>query len=407
MKAVIAGGGIGGLTAALAFRHFGWDVDVFERAPELGEVGAGIQISPNGMKVLQALGVAQRIEASAFEPEALEFRMGQSGVRVFRVPVGDAARQRWGAPYLHVHRADLVAALAAQLEAGDAPGAAGSVHLSTAVSGYENTSSGVTAKLGSSGSVQGDVLIGADGIHSSIRTQMVGADAPVFTGNVAWRAVVPMDQLGDLAPPPTACVWAGPGRHAVTYRLRRGTLANFVGVVERDDWRSESWTQQGTRDEALADYAGWHPILTNLIERADAHYRWALFDRKPLPRWSDGRVCLMGDAAHPTLPFMAQGAVMAIEDAYVLARECAAAPDDISSALERVYALRIARTSGVQKGSRANAATFHKRTSLAQLSTYGPMWLAGQLAPGFVLSRQDWLYAEDVTAPTAARSGRA
>ena len=394
MKAIIAGGGIGGLTAALAFRHFGWEVEVHERAPELGEVGAGIQISPNGMKVLRALGLADCVAENAFEPEALEMRMGRSGRRIFRVPVGDAAVARWGAPYLHVHRADLVEALATELEAR----APGCVHLSSAVTGYEHSANGIVALTNAGASPEGDVLIGADGIHSAVRTQMLGPEAPVFTGNVAWRAVVPIERLGDLAPPPAACIWPGPGRHAVTYRLRRGTLANLVGVVERDDWRGESWTEQGTREEALADFAGWHPIVINLIEKADAHFRWALFDRAPLTQWSDGRATLMGDAAHPTLPFMAQGAVMAIEDAFVLARACADSPTDIPSVLERVYASRIKRTSGVQLGSRANAATFHKPTTAAQLATYGPMWLAGRIAPDIVRARQDWLYAEDVTA---------
>lgn len=394
MKAIIAGGGIGGLTAALAFRHFGWEVEVHERAPELGEVGAGIQISPNGMKVLRALGLADRVAENAFEPEALEMRMGRSGRRIFRVPVGDAAVARWGAPYLHVHRADLVEALSTELE-DRAPGC---VHLSSAVTGYEHSANGIVALTNAGASPEGDVLIGADGIHSAIRTQMLGPEAPVFTGNVAWRAVVPIEKLGDLAPPPTACIWPGSGRHAVTYRLRRGTLANLVGVVERDDWRGESWTEQGTREEALADFAGWHSIVTNLIEQADAHFRWALFDRAPLTQWSDGRATLMGDAAHPTLPFMAQGAVMAIEDAFVLARACTDSPTDIPSALQQVYASRIKRTSGVQLGSRANATTFHKPTAGAQLATYGPMWLAGRIAPDIVRARQDWLYAEDVTA---------
>ncbi|MDW3098786.1 MAG: FAD-dependent monooxygenase [Alphaproteobacteria bacterium] len=396
MKAIIAGGGIGGLTAALAFRHFGWEVEVHERAAELGEVGAGIQISPNGMKVLRALGLEDSIAKNAFEPEALEMRMGRSGRRIFRVPVGDAAVARWGAPYLHVHRADLVEALAAELE----DRAPDSVRLSSAVTGYEQSANGITALTDQGASAEGDVLIGADGIHSAVRTQMLGPEQPVFTGNVAWRAVVPIEKLGDLAPPPTACIWPGPSRHAVTYRLRRGTLANLVGVVERDDWRGESWTEQGTREEALADFSGWHPIVTNLIEQADAHFRWALFDRAPLKQWSDGRATLMGDAAHPTLPFMAQGAVMAIEDAFVLAKACSDTPTDIPSALEQVYASRIKRTSGVQLGSRANAATFHKPTAAAQFATYGPMWLAGRIAPNIVRARQDWLYSEDVTART-------
>lgn len=397
MRAIVAGGGIGGLAAALAFRQRGWEVAVLERAPALVEVGAGIQISPNGMKVLAALGVAEALAARAFEPEALELRLGRSGRRIFSIPAGPAATARWGAPYLHVHRADLLAILATALEAR----APGCLRLPAQVTQYSQTAQAVAAHLADGTAVEGDVLVGADGIHSAIRTQMIGPDEPVFTGNVAWRAVVPMERLGAHTPPPTACVWAGPGRHAVTYRLRGGTLANFVGVVERDGWTREGWSEEGTREETLADFAGWHPVVTHLIAQAGTHYRWALFDRAPLPRWSDGRATLLGDAAHATLPFLSQGAVMALEDAWILARECAASPADIPAALTRFYALRIARTSAVQKGSRANAKTFHRRTRMSQLATYGPMWLAARLAPGVVRSRQDWLYAADVTAPAS------
>jgi salicylate hydroxylase len=149
---------------------------------------------------------------------------------------------------------------------------------------------------------------------------MLSPDKPVFTGNVAWRAIVPTDKLGDLAPNLTACAWFGKGRHAVTYRLRGGELVNFVGVVERDDWRKEGWTESGVQEDLVADFAGWYPVIDNIIKRVDAGslYRWALFDRSPLEKWTDGRTALLGDAAHPMLPFLAQGAAMAVEDAWVI-----------------------------------------------------------------------------------------
>ena len=226
---------------------------------------------------------------------------------------------------------------------------------------------------------------------------MLGDDTPVFTGNVAWRAVVPMEKLGDLAPRPTACVWMGPGKHCVTYRLRRGALINFVGVVERDDWTIESWSERGTKAEALADFDGWHPTITRILNEAEELYRWALFDRAPLAKWADGRVALMGDAAHPMLPFMAQGAAMAVEDAWTLAQQLALT-ENAPRALQNYQSLRLARASRVQALSRANAKTFHKRTRLNQLGTYGPMWLAGKLVPTAIHARQDWLYGHDVTA---------
>lgn len=391
-KAIIVGGGIGGLTAALAFHAFGWTVDLLERATELGEIGAGVQISPNGMKVFRALGIEDQIAENAFLPEALEMRFGRSGKQIFQIEARRAIVERWGAPYLHLHRADLVATLSSLLRQRQ-PNA---VQLGATCTGYENTENGVIAQLENGETVSGDVLVGADGIHSKIRAQMLGQDAPDFTGNIAWRAVVPMDRLGDLAPPPTACVWVGAKRHAVTYRLRNGTLANFVGIVEDDRWTSESWTEQGTKDAVLADFAGWHPVITNLIESADAHYRWALFDRKPLSNWADGRAVLLGDACHPTLPFQAQGAVMAIEDAFLLAKLCADTPQDLPTALSTYFETRQPRTSQVQAASRSNAKLFHKHTPIGRALTYGPMWLAGKIAPGAIRSRQDPFFAYDI-----------
>lgn len=391
-KAIIVGGGIGGLTAALAFHAFGWEVELLERASELTEIGAGLQISPNGMKVFRALGVEDEISTNAFFPEALEMRFGRSGRRIFQIEARRAIIERWGAPYIHLHRADLVDALTAVLHERSP----NSVRLGSACTGYENTESGVIAKLENGDTIAGDVLVGADGIHSKIREQMLGRDRPDFTGNVAWRAVVPMDKLGDLAPPPTACVWVGAKRHAVTYRLRGGKLANFVGIVEDDRWTSESWTEQGTKEQALADYLGWHPIITNLIETADAHYRWALFDRQPLSKWTDGQAVLLGDACHPTLPFQAQGAVMAIEDGFLLAKLCADTPDDLPAALATYFETRQPRTSQVQAASRSNAELFHKHTPISRALTYGPMWLAGKIAPAAIRSRQDPFYAYDI-----------
>ena len=392
MKVIISGAGIGGLTAALCFLQQGAKVTVFERAPALGEVGAGIQVPPNAMKVFQALGLDDALADIAFRPEALEARMGQSGLELFNIPVANAAINRWGAPYLHIHRADYIAVLQEALR-GKSPDA---LHLGAEIVGYQQTANAICAQLADGRLINGDVLIGSDGIHSPIRAAMMGDDKPVFTGNVAWRAVVPMEKLGNLAPRPTACVWMGPGKHCVTYRLRRGELANFVGVVERDDWTIESWNERGTKAEALANFDGWHPTITRILTEAEELYRWALFDRAPLAKWADGRAALMGDAAHPMLPFMAQGAAMAVEDAWTLAQQLALTKN-APRALQNYQSLRLARTSLVQALSRANAKTFHKRTRLNQLATYGPMWLAGKLTPTAIHARQDWLYGHDVT----------
>jgi salicylate hydroxylase len=217
-------------------------------------------------------------------------------------------------------------------------------------------------------------------------------------------------KLKAQAPRPTACVWMGQGRHCVTYQLRGGALANFVGVVEADPppngaaEAAESWSRRGTPAQAKADFKGWHPTLTGLLDEADTLYRWALFDRQPLAKWVDGRVALLGDAAHPMLPFMAQGAAMAVEDGWVLATHLANSlvkgPESaraIKHALSTYQHRRYARTARVQAGARANAKTFHRRTGLAQIGTYGPMWLADKIAPPLISHSQNWLYGYDVT----------
>jgi len=332
----------------------GLAVSVLESAAALENIGAGIQIPPNAMKVLRALGLDVAVRARAFQPQAIEARMGQSGRGVFKIPLAEYAETRWGAPYLHIHRAEYIAALSESLPKDI---------------------------------IQFGVRV------TAVRQQMLGPDAPDFTGNMAWRAVVPIDRLGELVPNPTACAWFGPGRHAVTYRLgAKGELVNFVGVVERDDWREEGWSMRGETSEALQDFKDWHPVITCVIEAADTLHRWALFDRKPLSRWVEGRVALMGDAAHPMLPFLAQGAAMAVEDAYVLANALAE-----GRALSEYQNRRLPRTSKVQAASRANMGLFHKQTPAAQLASYGPMWIAGKLVPNIVHKRMDWLYGFDVT----------
>jgi len=393
MKIAVAGGGIGGLSAALCLAQWGHEVIVVERAAEIHEVGAGIQLSPNAMKVFQKLGLDQALLSAGFQPAAAEFRFGKSGRQIFSAPLGAWAEQRWGAPYVHIHRADLIAILTRAL-AHAAPGA---LRLGTGAVRYAQSNASVALMLDAGEAVECDVIIGAEGIHSALRAQMLGPERPRFTGCVAWRATTPVEKLGDDAPPPTACVWAGEGAHCVTYRLRGGTLANWVGVVERSNWTKESWTEMGARAEALADFEGWHPVIRRIIENADVHLRWALFDRAPLPRWTDGRVALLGDACHPMLPFMAQGAAMAIEDSWILAR-CLAKGITAPAGLKAYEAARRPRTAKVQATSRANAGTFHAR-GVAR-AAFGPMWLAGKVAPAFIQARLDEFYAYDaVNAP--------
>ncbi len=387
MKAVIAGGGIGGMTAAICLARIGWQVEVLEQAPEISEIGAGLQISPNGTRILAEIGVMPLLQDTMFQPETIEMRIGATGRQIFRLPIRKAATERWGAPYIQIHRADLLAALTRRVS--DFPDAA--LRVNSKVTGYRRSDRSVSVTLAGGAAIKADLLIGADGIHSAVRTAMLGPDRPRFTGNVAWRAVVDADALGDLAPPPTGCIWAGPGKHAVTTRIRAGRMVNFVGIVETDRWDGEGWSIEGSKEAALTDFGGWSPTFTAIIEQTPRLFRWALCDRAPLPRWSDGPVALLGDAAHPMLPMMAQGAVQAIEDGCVLARELAGegAP---ALACQRYFNARIDRATRIQATSAANARLFHRRGAAAQLASYGPIWLADKLMPGLLLARNDWIY---------------
>lgn len=393
MHVLIVGGGIGGLTTALALERHGHAVTVAEQSGVISEVGAGLQLSPNAMKVLNALGVSARVMRDAFRPQAAEMRWGRSGMKIFDFPLRKAATNRWNAEYIHVHRADLIEALKDELLAR----APDTLKLGRRLERYENRDGKIVAHFEGGETIEADLLVGADGIHSAVRTQMLGPDAPRYTGCVAWRATVPVTALGDMAPPSTACVWVGPRRHAVTYLLRRGSITNFVGVVERKEPGEESWAATGAKEQALKDFRRWHPSIRAIIDAAESLNYWSLYDRKPLANWSDGRAVLLGDACHPMLPFLAQGAAMAIEDAWALAA-CLNANDDVPAALAAYEARRKPRVSKVQAGARANAKLFHRGDPFSRFGTYVPMWMAAQAAPGFIHSRNDWIYAHDETA---------
>lgn len=388
MKVIIAGGGIGGLSAAIALSKVGCEVEVIERAPALGEVGAGLQMSPNASKALAALGVLEAVAAVASMPQTLEMRLGRTGEKVFSIPIAKEARTRYGAPYLHVHRADLIEVLRRA-----AAFAGVHIRLGARVSAYVRDNDGLRVGLDTGAIVPCDLLVGADGVRSTVRKQMLGEEDPRYTGAVAWRLTVPAEVAPDL--PHAAIVWAGPGRHAVTYRIRRGELINFVGVVETDKWRGESWDQPGDLLELAEDFGDWAQPIPDIIAACGACFVWALFDRDPLPRWHDERVVLLGDACHPMPPFQAQGAAMALEDAVVLAK-CVQAHGVTAQGLGTYERLRKPRASKVLASARANMGVFHRSNAFTQAATYGPMKLADKLFPSFVRSRQDWIYGYDV-----------
>jgi salicylate hydroxylase len=388
-RILIAGAGIGGLAAGLALAQSGARVTIFEAHDTLAETGAGLQLSANAVKALRALGLEEAVAATASRPQAVELRLPHSGRLVSRVELGGRHAQQFGAPYFHVHRADLLAALAAAVDAH--PGV--QVMTGAKVVRVTHAKNLVGVELEGGAETSGDILIGADGIHSVVREGVAGKDEPVFTGMMAWRACVPLIAGEEVAP--VASVWMGRGRHLVTYPLHHRGVMNLVGVVERGDWQEESWTAPGTAELLRADFGGWHPSLDALLARAEAPWRWALYERKPLSVWSAGRVALLGDACHAMPPFLAQGAAMALEDAVVLARCLKGRHEDVSHALRDYGEARHERTAKMQAASWANAWRFHLESGVMRTLVYGALGLASRIAPNQPGKMFDWVYAYD------------
>ncbi len=382
---LIAGAGLGGLTAALALIQRGHKVRVFEQASELREVGAGVQIGSNGSRLLIALGLKEAMERVVCVPAGREFRLWSTGQRWRAFDLGESAVQRFGAPYWMVHRGDFHAVLLDAVRRAD-PAA---IRTGNACVGFEQDGRQATVRLENGETASGDVLIGADGVHSKIRQQMFGDGKAEFTGIMAWRGLVPMERLPPHQRQLVGNNWIGVGGHVVTYPLRRGEILNFVAVIERDDWRVESWTVPGTTEECLRDLAPWHEDVKTIARNIDIPFKWALLGREPLDHFADGRVCVMGDAAHPTLPFLAQGANMALEDAVVLAR-CLEDFDDVVEGLRRYESARLERTAAIVRGSAENTKRFHNPAlgDAAGAAAY----VDREFQPEKVAQRYDWLY---------------
>ena len=385
---MIAGGGIGGLAAALALLRMGIDVEVCEQARELKEVGAGVQLAANGTRVLYALGVGEALKALSCEAQGKEIRHWRTGETWKLFDLGPASIEHYGFPYFTVYRPDLldVLARAVRRKKPDA------IRLGARCVGLEQDGSGVALEMESE-ALRGDVLVGADGVHSCIRQALFGADRPQFTGVIAWRGIVPMERLPRHMARMVGSNWVGPGGHIVHYPLRGGKLMNFVGALERAAWQVESWSTRGSNAELAADFRDWHEDIQAFIREIDTPYKWALMVRPPLDRWSVGRATLLGDAAHSMLPFLAQGAVQAIEDGYVLARCLQDFP--VEEALRRYEAARRERTRRTVEGSAANIQRFHNR--LLADPEEGRRFIDREWASRRVAERYEWLFRYDAT----------
>jgi salicylate hydroxylase len=385
IRILIAGGGIGGLNTALALIQRGFQVTVYEQSPDLYEFGAGVGIMPNGSRVLCSLGLQSALEAIASVPKVREMRLFSTG-QSWPLPGLDAAA-RFRSPFWLVHRGDLHQVLAKAVEE-QAPG---TIRLGDRCIGFQQDTAGVKLLLENGEQITGDALIGADGVHSRIRRQMFGEGRATFTGFMAWRAVIPMQRI-DVRFANSFSVWLGPSGQVVTYPMRKDTLLNFAAIITRGDWLFESWLQEGTVEECRRDFLDWYSDVQAIMDAIDVPYKWALIGRPPLERCSIGRVTLLGDAFHPTLPVLGQGANMALEDGMVLAR-CLEASDDVTEALQRYERARLERTARIVENSFENA--MRMRNPELSDPDRAQSFMDRQFSSNALGARFDWMYEYD------------
>ncbi len=374
MKAAIIGGGIGGMAAAIALRLRGIEVDLYEQAAKFEEVGAGVQISSNGYHVLAALGVGEAVRATSYEPENIQMRHGSNGRMIVNIPIQQVAQMRWRAPYLHMRRSTLHDALVAR---ANALGAVLFMNRKIQPDEIRN--------------LDADFIIAADGINSQCRTHIFNTSAARFSGKTAWRSVVPASHL-DILPPGGATAWAEKNIHAVTTWIDGGKSINFVGISE-GDWQDADWNGGADRKKVEALFFHFVPQVCEVIAKSDKIMKWALFEHEPLQAFSQDNIALIGDAAHPMMPSLAQGAVMALEDAWVLAK-CLS--DHQVDGLAIYSTLRIKRVARVQKESERNLNRFH-RNGIQKWVEYSGAKALSRFMPSYFIKRLDWLYGVDVT----------
>ena len=383
----VIGGGIGGLSAALYLLRAGFDVHVYEQSRALREVGAGIQVSPNASRVLHHLGLGEELAKIGVRPLAFHQQRWEDGRTLLKSPLGDAVLEAFGFPYYQVHRSDLLTMLTGALPAER-------LHLGHKLAAFEDRGDRVNIQFDNGARADADLMIGADGIHSTVRRALFGEEQPRYSGGIAYRGLIPADRVRHLDIEVATQIWMGPHGHVVVYFVSGKRYLNFVANVDRDASMLKSWVQQGNPDELRATYGAWDPKLRAILDAVGETFVWGVFERAPLARWSVGRVTLLGDACHAMQPHMAQGAAQAMEDGATLAR-CLQTIDDPLQALARYQQLRLPRTAHVQSLAANNKVRFHLPDGPEQIARDDKMAAGGT---DWSFKAIEWIYGHDPVA---------
>ena len=388
MKVIIVGAGIGGSTLALSLAQLGIDYVLVEQAPALTTVGAGIQLSPNGVRVLEQLGLGEPLKQFCTEPDFHKYSVWDTGETVLKTPLQPMVKATYGHAYYHAHRADLINLLTAPLDSSR-------LLMSTRVASVEQNEHSAWVTTTDGHRIEGDVIIGADGIHSIVREQVFKSGSPRDSGYASWRGVIDSDAISHLDIPVSACVDMGPRLSFVYYYVSGGKKFNWLALGRTNDPLRESWSQTATREEVIAAFDGWYDRPKQIIEATPTIFVTALHDREPPDSWVNGRVALMGDAAHAMLPYHAQGAVQSLEDAWVLARTLERRGDSLPGALKHYESLRYDRASLLVQQSRSAEGWYHVDTP-EQIESRNARFrsTSARLEGGFS-PQQHWLYSYD------------
>jgi salicylate hydroxylase len=388
----IIGGGIGGVSAALNLLRAGFDVHVYEQSRALREVGAGINVTPNATRVIHGLGLGDKLASLGVMPLAVRQQRWDDGRTLLRTPLGTEVERHFGFRQYQSHRADVLKMLVEALPPER-------MHVGHRFTGLNERGDKIETRFENGARASVDALIGADGIHSTVQRQLFGATPPRFTGCAAYRGLVPAEKLKYLNLEVVLQISMGPGKHFVRYFVASMRYVNFVALIEQDSWTKESWADRCDINEARAAFAGWHKDVSGVLDAVEEAFIWGLFDRAPLERWSVGRVTLLGDACHPMLPFVAQGAAQAMEDGVTLTA-CLQKYDDIPEALTHYQALRLPRTAHVQSLAANNKIRFHLPDGPEQIARDAKMAAGGT---DWSFKAIEWIYGHDPA--TAVETG--